>query len=111
MNVILEGQPVSVNQMYRGRRFLTPEGRSIKLAYAAQARRQYRGAVLTEPLRVDMHVYFPTRNRSDLDNVIKGIWDSLTGILWKDDRQVRELHAYKRCDPENPRAELLVMPL
>jgi Holliday junction resolvase RusA-like endonuclease len=111
VNIILEGQPVSVNRLYRGRRFLTPEGKSIKHVYASQARTQYKGAVLDGPIRVDAHVYFQSRASSDIDNALKGTLDSLTGVLWKDDRQIQELHAYKCQDKENPRVELLIMPL
>lgn len=107
MTLTLTGNPVSVNRLYRGRRFLTPEGQAIKRDYYSQARMQYRGDVLTEPIVLTAHVYFKN-SASDLDNAMKGLLDSLSGVLWKDDRQVVELHAYKRKDASNPRIEIEV---
>jgi Holliday junction resolvase RusA-like endonuclease len=49
-----------------------------------------------------MFVYFPSKNRSDPDNVMKVTLDSLTGVIWKDDRQIKELHVYKEHDKKKP---------
>jgi Holliday junction resolvase RusA-like endonuclease len=35
------------------------------------------------------------RQRIDIDNVCKGQMDALNGILWNDDSQVDEIHAYR----------------
>lgn len=106
MTIVLEGQPVSVNALYRGRRFLTPEGKRIKFYNAAQARKQYKGKPLEGPLSIELQVYFKSKAASDIDNVCKAVLDSLTGVLWKDDRQIQELHAYKRQDKLRPRIEI-----
>lgn len=37
----------------------------------------------------------PDRARKDLDNIIKAVLDGGNHVLWKDDRQVCELHATK----------------
>lgn len=34
--------------------------------------------------------------RCDADNCLKALFDSLIGIMYEDDRQVYEIHAYKR---------------
>lgn len=58
-----------------------------------------------EPLKgavkLSVDVYKPkpkditSRNWGDLDNHVKGVLDALTGICYKDDRQVCEIHARK----------------
>ncbi len=109
--IALYGQPVSVNKLYRGRRFLTNEGKRIKFYNAAQAKGQYQGEVLKGPIRVQMEVYFKSKASSDIDNVCKAMLDSLTGVIWKDDRQIQELHVWKNQDKENPRVEVEVITL
>ena len=56
-----------------------------------------------------MYVFFPSKAKSDLDNVCKATLDSLTGVLWKDDKQITELHVYKEEDKTNPRIELQLL--
>jgi Holliday junction resolvase RusA-like endonuclease len=34
--------------------------------------------------------------KPDIDNVIKGVFDALNGIVWKDDNLVVQVEAYKR---------------
>jgi Holliday junction resolvase RusA-like endonuclease len=38
----------------------------------------------------------PCDRKPDLDNLVKGIKDALSGCLWRDDSQVVEIHATKR---------------
>lgn len=106
MKITLQGKPISVNDLYRGRRFLTKEGTLAKRSYSLQARSQYHENIITEPVKVSLHVFFPNPKMSDLDNALKGTLDSLTGVLWKDDRQIQELHVFKHEDKSNPRVEL-----
>jgi Holliday junction resolvase RusA-like endonuclease len=54
-----------------------------------------------------MNFYRPQR-RGDLDNRIKVLADALQGILYSDDKQVSELHAYLHDDKQNPRVEVEV---
>ena len=42
----------------------------------------------------------------DLDNLIKLVQDSLTGILWKDDAQVKRLVAERFHGQGTPRTEI-----
>lgn len=52
---------------------------------------------------------FPT-SKPDVDNVIKGIFDAMNDIVWKDDKQVCDLVLSKRyCT--TPRAVVEVRPL
>ena len=45
--------------------------------------------------------------KGDIDNLVKGTLDALTGVLWKDDSQICTLHAHKVYSDE-PKIELEV---
>lgn len=50
--------------------------------------------------------FYRPRKAGDLDNRIKVTLDSLNGVAYKDDAQVKELHAYLYDDKDNPRVEV-----
>lgn len=60
------------------------------------------------PRRVQVHTKKP-----DLDKLARCCLDSLTGVLWRDDSQVIELHATKTHTGvgDSPRAEITIEPL
>jgi crossover junction endodeoxyribonuclease RusA len=58
-------------------------------------------------LSVTAHIYRASA-AGDLDNRLKALLDALNGVLWADDRQIVEIHAYRHDDKANPRVELLV---
>lgn len=59
--------------------------------------------------RVRVAAYLETRRRVDLDNIAKGITDSLQatkrapGVAYDDDSRIVELHALKLYDRDDPR--------
>lgn len=61
--------------------------------------------LMTGDLRVTLHIYYASR-RPDLDESL--ILDLMQGLVYENDRQVKERHAYWGLDPENPRAEILI---
>jgi len=61
--------------------------------------------LMTGDLRVTLRIYYASR-RPDLDETL--ILDLMQGLIYENDRQVKERHAYWGLDPENPRAEILV---
>ncbi len=61
--------------------------------------------LMTGDLRVTLHIFYASR-RPDLDESL--ILDLMQGLIYENDRQVKERHAYWGLDPENPRAEILV---
>lgn len=63
------------------------------------------GRLMTGDLRVTMHIYYASR-RPDLDETL--ILDLMQGLIYENDRQVKERHTYWGLDPENPRAEILI---
>jgi hypothetical protein len=49
-------------------------------------------------------------DRIDADNIAKACLDALTGLLWRDDRQVVRLSIEKLLGPETPRITLAAEP-
>lgn len=70
---------------------------------AWEMRSQYRGEPLDGDVQLSVAFYRENRKPIDLDNMVKRVKDAANGILWKDDRQVVDLWASKRVDPDNPR--------
>lgn len=82
------------------------------------------GTVLTGPVLLTVTFYLPRPKslpkkvvhcirRPDLDKLIRGATDALTGVLWKDDSQVIDIQAGKRYAIEDatPRAEFEIVPV
>jgi len=61
--------------------------------------------LMTGDLRVTLHIFYASR-RPDLDESL--ILDLMQGLIYENDRQVKERHCYWGLDPENPRAEIIV---
>lgn len=61
--------------------------------------------LMTGDLRVTLHIYYASR-RPDLDESL--ILDLMQGLIYENDRQVKERHCYWGLDPENPRAEIII---
>ena len=75
------------------------------------ARQAYLGKPpIKGPVRLFVDIY-GARANADFDNLVKGIADSLEGIFYDNDRQIRyariELHD---CPPKKRRAEITVSP-
>ena len=71
--------------------------------FKAQARPMLRP--LVSDVVVTMHIYYSSR-RPDLDESL--ILDLLQGVMYLNDRQVKEKHIYWHLDKENPHAEILI---
>lgn len=61
--------------------------------------------LLTGDLAITMHIYYASR-RPDLDESL--ILDLMQGVVYENDRQVKERHTYWHLDPDSPRAEIEV---
>lgn len=82
-----------------------------EVAQAAFAALGNRGMFLNEiAVKITFYRELPSRATSrrwgDLDNLVKGVLDALTNVVFMDDSQVVELHAYKRYG--TPRIEVSV---
>ena len=109
--IVIRGNPISVNALYRGRRFLTKEGKAIKEDYAWQTKMHWRTKPTAKRLELRIDAYFGSKRIRDIDNIAKAILDAFKGIVWVDDGQVDVLHIYRKYDKENPRMEIEVKEL
>jgi Holliday junction resolvase RusA-like endonuclease len=110
MTLTFQTLPPSTNHLYQrsGRGvFMLPKVREAKEAIAWEARSQYRGEPLDGPVRLKIAFHWPDARRRDWDNN-KVLYDACTGILWKDDSQIFEVHLTKGIDRERPRVEMTV---
>jgi Holliday junction resolvase RusA-like endonuclease len=102
--------PPQANHVYtvaRGRKILSSQGRAYKQAVAVIAALSRGARLIEEPVEVNVKIYRP-RRAGDLDNTLKVLLDSLTGCIWKDDKQVVRIVAERFDDKANPRAEVTV---
>lgn len=109
------------------RAYTTTKSSQFKRWVQAHAERHKPREPITEPLRLEVTVYMvppkkyhtkpkqaliasgqllPT-TKPDLDNLVKGIKDGITGIIWHDDAQIVELVVRKFYDMQ-PRAEVKI---
>jgi Holliday junction resolvase RusA-like endonuclease len=101
--------PPSANKYWRlakGRLIVSDEARRYKTTLQMLARCD--GAkMLSGPVAVTLRV-FRARKSGDLDNKIKCLLDSMEGVFFTNDAQVKELHAYLDDDRFDPRIEVEV---
>lgn len=59
------------------------------------------------PFEVDAYVYlYRPRRIGDTDNFNKILFDGLNGIVYEDDKQIRDVHTFRRYDKNRPRVEV-----
>jgi hypothetical protein len=61
--------------------------------------------LMTGDLRITLHIFYASR-RPDLDESL--ILDLMQGLIYENDRQVKERHCYWGLDLENPRSEIII---
>jgi len=109
---------ISVNMQYgAGRRkggypmtFLTTDAKAYKETVAWEAKMAYKGEIIIDPVKVSIWYYFPNKMRRDIQND-KLTLDALENIIYKDDKQVAELHLYKRFKKNNPYTKIVITKL
>lgn len=87
------GKPVpqARPRFWKGRVF-SPQGNKKTVALLAKV--AMKGTALAEGRISCTITFFGANGHCDLDNLIKTIWDGCQGIVFKNDNQVKELHAY-----------------
>ena len=110
ISFVIYGEPASKANSRRVVRYANIS-RVIKsqkaLDYSDQFRQQ---CVPLDPLMegdlvVTMHIWYASR-RPDLDDSL--ILDLMQGLIYKNDRQVKERHLYWHLDPKDPRSYITV---
>ncbi len=110
LSQIIFGEPASKANSRRVVRF-GGMSRLIKskkaLSYSDVFKQQCKplATLMTGDLRITLHIYYASR-RPDLDESL--ILDLMQGLIYENDRQVKERHCYWGLDPENPRAEIII---
>lgn len=107
---IIFGEPASKANSRRVVKFgnmsrLIKSQKALNYSDAFRQQCQPLATLMTGDLRVTLHIYYASR-RPDLDESL--ILDLMQGLVYENDRQVKERHAYWGLDPENPRAEILI---
>lgn len=116
MKLVLKGNPLSTNSIYRytcrgtfPSLYMTHEGKALKESYRKQAQEQYTEPPMKEYVELEVRLFFSTKAKHDLDNFLKITQDSLTGVLYEDDSQIERLTISKYVDKTNPRIEVYVL--
>lgn len=116
--ITLIGEPKSTQTIYKvtcrgkfGSLYMSKQGKDIKDDYYYQVKSQWRKQALDSVIGVDMHIFMGTKRKCDIDNFNKLAFDSLTGIVWNDDSQIKKLSITMDYDKVNPRIELVVREL
>lgn len=113
--ITLTGNPLSTNHVWKivsrpfPRNYMTKAGKERKEEYAWEARSQWKEKPMTEDIAIAIKLFFGDKRRRDIDNYHKLSLDSLTGIVWVDDVQIRRAEIEKFYDKENPRIELEII--
>lgn len=111
-NILLKTKPIPINQKYgviNGRLLLTKSYRDTKDALAWEIASQFKLDPLEEMLAMNVILYFGDNRKRDIDAYLKILLDSMTGIVYKDDSQIVEMHIFKEKDIENPRTEIQIL--
>lgn len=113
----VDGEPVSkararfTNQGSKTRAFTPEKTFQAEQAVAWKFRQAARGHKLDTEVAYGVVALFfsSTRQRRDIDNMLKLILDGLNKVAWPDDAQVVEISGRKEhCPPEDARTEVVV---
>lgn len=68
---------------------------------------------LNGPVAIEIDFYMTGKGRGDLDNLIKGVLDSLNKICFADDSQIVEIKArkWRVLDKDDQRVEVKIWPI
>lgn len=102
--------PPSVNSYWRrnmnGRVRVSEKGKAFKKNVSDyvfyECRIPRTPVFMTENLKVSLTLNFKNNIKCDIDNYCKGIFDSLNGILWTDDKQITLLTIEKNVGTKKP---------
>ena len=87
---------------------MSAEGKALKESYQWQIKSQWKEELTEKPIEVDIKLFFHDKRKHDVDNYLKILLDSCTGIIWKDDSQIIKMTVEKFYTPMEPRIELTI---
>ena len=86
--------------------YMTPEGKALKELYQWQIKTQWKRPWIQGGVMLTIYIYYPNHVKRDLDNSMKILLDSMSGMVYKDDSQIMSLWVIKRFDADNPRVDI-----
>lgn len=92
-------------------RYMKSEAKGLKESYQWQAKAQRPNTPLKGNLDIKIYLYFKDHRKRDWDNWHKLSMDALNGIIWEDDSQIKRATVEVNIDADNPRIEIVVVPL
>lgn len=79
-------------RMGKGGKFYTPKRtREYEELVAWCARAAYREDPTTLPVRLNL-IIRSSKSRADTSNILKAVEDGMNGVVYVDDRQIKEIH-------------------
>lgn len=84
------------------------DAKDTKNSYIMQARYQYKGEPLKTSLSVYIRIYFWDKRVRDWDNWHKISMDSLTGIIFDDDSQIKVATVQIMQPEKDARIEIII---
>jgi Holliday junction resolvase RusA-like endonuclease len=96
--ITLNIKPISTNQLFQGRRFKTKKYDDfIATALSLMPKRE----IVKGKIGMNIDFYFKTAERSDIDNLLKAILDSIVKAGYiEDDRFIWEMKIKKHKDKD-----------
>ena len=88
---------------------MTKDGKVVKASYVEQTLEQWHSVPLQGLLEIHVGLYFGTKRKSDIDNFHKLSFDSLSKIVWVDDKQIQKMTVEKFYDKSSPRIEITIL--
>jgi len=80
------------SRMGRNGKFYTPKTtREYEESVAWFAKAAYKGEPTKDPVRLDMTIR-SSKSKADTSNILKSIEDGMNGIVYVDDKQIKEIH-------------------
>lgn len=111
MEALVFAYPPSANRYWRhsrGHMYVSDEAIAYKSDCVIEAIAQANWLEpVAGPVAVTVRLYRP-RKSGDLDNRLKVLLDALQGIVYVNDSQIVQLHAYRFDDRRNPRVEVSI---
>lgn len=108
--LVIKGEPASKSNsrrlIWRGKTpAIIKSAKALSYSDAFKLQTKPIEPLLEGELAIDMNIYYATQ-RPDLDESL--ILDLLQGVIYKNDRQVREKYIKHFIDRDNPRVEIWV---
>lgn len=106
--------PPSANRYWR-----TTVVKGRAMTFVSEEAKKYRkdvarmatlNTLIYSEVAVTLRVFRPQRS-GDLDNKLKCLFDALKGVVYADDKQIVEIHAFRYEDKFDPRVEVEIQPL